>query len=167
VQQIQIEVETLKIMQKFLIFNVGEQDKAVIPLDNVTEVMQVALNEICGVPQMPNCVLGIYNWRGTMLWLVDLELMLGYEPRSQDFYGASKMMTIVVQNQGKNLGILVNKLMDIEGIEADKVKPPSPELFSSKVSPFLRGYFINDAEEMIMNLDVASVVQAHMWSMHN
>ncbi len=154
-------------MQKFLIFNVGEQDKAVIPLNDVAEVMQVSLKEICGVPQMPDSVLGIYNWRGEMLWLVDLESMLGYEPRSQDAHGFSKLMTVVVQNQGKSLGFLVNRLMDIEGIETVDMKPPSDELFTSKILPFLQGYFISETEEMIMNLDVPSVLQAPMWSMHN
>ncbi|MDJ0618045.1 MAG: chemotaxis protein CheW [Calothrix sp. MO_192.B10] len=153
--------------QKFLIFNVGEKDKAVISLENVTEVMQVALNEICGVPQMPSCVLGIYNWRGEMLWLVDLESMLGYESLPQESHMVTKMMTIVVQNKGKNLGFLVRQLMDIEGIETQDIKPPSHELFSPAISPFLHGYFINDAEEMIMSLDAEAIIQASMWSIHS
>ncbi|MHC5830824.1 MAG: chemotaxis protein CheW, partial [Nostoc sp.] len=46
--------------EKFLSFNLGVMDTAVISLQHITEVLQVSLPEICGVPEMPNSVLGIY-----------------------------------------------------------------------------------------------------------
>ena len=63
--------------QKFLSFNLGSRDQAVIDLQHISEVLRISLAEICVVPQMPNCVLGIYSWRGEMLWMVDIEEMLG------------------------------------------------------------------------------------------
>jgi positive phototaxis protein PixI len=137
--------------QKFLSFNLGVRDTAVISLQHITEILQVSLAEICGVPQMPNCVLGIYSWRGEMLWLVDLEEMLGYPPLLQGANFLSRMMTIVLESEGKYLGLLVRQLMDIEGLDSQQMKLPSAELFYPAMTPFLQGYFINQNEEMIFS----------------
>ena len=152
---------------KFLSFNLGVRDTAVISLQYITEVLQVSLPEICGVPQMPNCVLGIYNWRGEMLWLVDLEAMLGYPPISQGANLFSKMMAIVLENNGKYLGLLVRQLIDIEWLDTHQMKPPSAELFYPKISPFLEGYFINESEDVIFNLDAMTIIQAPIWKIHH
>jgi positive phototaxis protein PixI len=150
----------LETKEKFLSFNLGVKDTAVISLQHITEVLQVSLPEICGVPQMPSSVLGIYNWRGEMLWLVDLEAMLGYPPISQGANLLSIMMAIVLENKGKYLGLLVRKLIDIEWLDTKQMKSATAELVYPKISPFLRGYFINDSEDMIFNLDAIKLIQA-------
>jgi positive phototaxis protein PixI len=153
--------------QKFLSFNLGTKNTAVISLQHITEVLQVSLTEICGVPQMPSCVLGIYNWRGEMLWLVDLEDMLGYPSLSQGVNLLSKMMAIVIQKEGKSLGLLVRQLMDIEWLNPNQIKPPNAELFSQHISSILQGYFINESENMIISLDATAIIQSPMWRNHN
>lgn len=153
--------------QKFLSFNLGTRDTAVISLQHITEILQVSLGEICGVPQMPNCVLGIYSWRGEMLWLVDLEEMLGYPPLLQGSNFLSRMMAIVLENEGKYLGLLVRQLIDIEWLDTEQIKLPSAELFYPAMTPFLQGYFINISEQMIFSLDALAIIQAPMWGNHN
>ncbi|MBE9233056.1 MAG: hypothetical protein RLZZ29_175 [Cyanobacteriota bacterium] len=153
--------------QKFLSFSLGVRDTAVIPLEQITEVVQIPLTEICGVPQMPNCVVGIYNWRGEMLWLVDLEEMLGYPPLLQGSNFLSKMMALVLEHEGKYLGILIRQLIDIDWLDTQRMKQPSEEVFYPEMTPFLRGYFINDAEQMIFNLDASAMLQTSLWTTHN
>ncbi|MBD2357189.1 purine-binding chemotaxis protein CheW [Tolypothrix sp. FACHB-123] len=153
--------------QKFLSFNLGTNDLAVINLQHIAEVLQISLTEICGVPQMPNCVLGIYNWRGEMLWLIDLEEMLGYPPLLQSNNVVAKMMAIVLENDGKYLGLLVRQLTDIEWLDTEKMKAPSAELFYSAISPFVEGYYINSEEAMVFNLNAPSIIQSPMWINHN
>lgn len=152
--------------QKFLSFNLGVRDTAVISLQHITEILQVSLTEICGVPQMPNCVLGIYGWRGEMLWLVDLEEMLGYPPLLQGSNFLSRMMAIVLESEGKYLGLLVRQLMDIEWLDTQQMKLPSTELFYPAMTPFLQGYFINISEEMIFSLDALAIIQSPLWVTH-
>ncbi|MBF2014603.1 MAG: purine-binding chemotaxis protein CheW [Rivularia sp. T60_A2020_040] len=153
--------------EKFLSFNLGIQNTAIISLQNVTEILPVSLNEVCCVPQMPSCVFGIYNWRGSMLWLIDLEAMLGYLPCSDGSNFVAKMMTIVLEKEGKSLGLLVRQIMDIEEFSLEQMKPPSTELVSQEVAPFVQGYFINSSEEMIVNLDASAIIQSPLWSIHN
>ncbi|WP_016952358.1 chemotaxis protein CheW [Anabaena sp. PCC 7108] len=153
--------------EKFLSFHLGVRDTAVISLHHITEVLRISMTEICGVPQMPNCVLGIYSWRGEMLWLVDLEEMLGYPPVLQSSNLLSKMMAVVLENEGKYLGLLVRQLTDIESLDTQQMKTPSPDLFHSAISPFLQGYFTNGSEEMIFNLDALAILKSPMWGSHN
>ncbi|MDZ7952400.1 chemotaxis protein CheW [Nostoc sp. DedQUE09] len=157
----------METQEKFLSFNLGVTDTAVISLRHIAEVLQVSLPEICGVPQMPSSVLGIYNWRGEMLWLVDLEAMLGYPPISPGSNLVSKMMAIVLENKGKYLGLLVRQIIDIEWLDAKEMKATNTELFYPKISPFLQGYFINDSEEIIFNLDATTIIQSSAWGIHN
>ncbi|XHR79986.1 MAG: chemotaxis protein CheW [Gloeotrichia echinulata GP01] len=153
--------------EKFLSFNLGGNDTAVISLRHITEVVQVSLSDICGVPQLPNCVLGIYNWRGEMLWLVDLEEMLGYTPLLKDSNTLAKMMAIVLENEGQYLGLLVRQLMDIEWLDTNEMKDPYPELFYPALSPFLDGYFIRNNQEILFNLNALSIIKSPMWDIHN
>lgn len=154
-------------MQKFLSFNLGARDTGIISLQQITEVVQVPLAEICCVPQMPSCVLGIYNWRGEMLWLVNLEEMLGYKALLQQTNLLSKMMAIVLKNEGKYLGLLVRQLMDIEWLDTQQMKPPFAELFYPEISPFLQGYFIDSSEKMMLNLDASAIIQSPIWKVHH
>jgi positive phototaxis protein PixI len=152
--------------KKFLTFSLGSEDNAVIPLAKISEVLQVSLSEVCVVPQMHSCVIGIYNWRGEMLWLVDLEKMLGYSSFSYNQL-VTKMMAIVIQHEGKSLGLLVRQLTDIESLDSEQMKPVNDELFSPEISQFLEGYFIQAGESIVLSINADAIVQASMWDMHN
>jgi len=157
----------LENQEKFLSFNLGVRDRAVISLEHITEVLQISLGDICGVPQMPSYIVGVYNWRDEMLWLVDLDEMLGYPPLSQTANMLAKMMAIVLEENGKYLGLLVRQLMDIELFDIHQMKAPSVELFSPSISPFIQGYFINDEEKMIFNLDAEIILNSPVYTHHN
>ncbi|MEM7552752.1 MAG: chemotaxis protein CheW [Cyanobacteria bacterium P01_A01_bin.84] len=152
--------------QKFLSFNLGERDAAVISLEKITEVLPVSLSEICSVPQMPNCVMGIYNWRGEMLWLIDLEDMLGYPSIAREINMLSKLMTIIIRHESKSLGLLVRKLTDIDVLDINQMKSPESKLFKPEIFPVLNGYFINQSEEIIVNLNTEEIIHSPMWSTH-
>lgn len=152
---------------KFLSFNLGDTDTAVILLEDIIEVVTVSLTDICSVPQMHSCILGIYNWRGEMLWIIDLEEMLGYTSVTQEARLVPKMMVIVVQTEGKSLGILVRKLIDIYWLDTDLMKLPDSQLFKPEIIPRLYGYFINDSEDIIINLNANAIVKSPIWEIYS
>lgn len=158
---------TLEKTQKFLSCHLGRKEIAIISLAYIIEVLQVSLTEICSVPQMVNCVLGIYNWRGEMLWLVDLGNILGYAPLSQATNLQSKVMLIVVQYEEKYLGLIVRDLIDIDGLDISKMQSSSNEFFSSEIASLLQGYFMHDSEGITLNLDIPAIIKSPMWSIHN
>jgi positive phototaxis protein PixI len=158
----------LETQQKFLSFQLGLKDTAVIPLQHIIEVFQISLMEICVVPHMPSCVVGTYNWRGEMLWIVDLEEMVGYTS-SDRIDSFSKFMAIVLQYNDKSLGLLVRQLMDIELLDPTQIKYPESQFFSSDIYPFLEGYFIyqNQSGDMMISLDASAIVQSSLWKNYN
>ncbi|MBD2770804.1 chemotaxis protein CheW [Iningainema tapete] len=152
--------------QKFLSFHLSEKNIGVVALQHIVEVFPVSWGEICSVPQMPSCVLGIYNWRGEMLWLIDTEEMLGYPPLYQAA-SLAKMMVMVLHNEGKRLGLLVRQFIDIESLDAKYIKFQDSQLFNAEISSFLPGYFINASEETILSLDAREIIHSPMWAIHN
>jgi positive phototaxis protein PixI len=157
----------LETKQKFLSFNLGAKDTALFSLEHVAEVLQVSLGEMTVVPQMPTCVLGVHNWRGEMLWLIDLEAMLGYPPLLQSVNFVSKIMTVVLENEGKYLGILVRQLTDIEWVDIQQIKPASTELFYPEMLPFLQGYLLSESQQMVLVLNALTIIQSPLWGIHN
>ncbi|TAF06713.1 MAG: chemotaxis protein CheW, partial [Nostocales cyanobacterium] len=79
----------------------------------------------------------------------------------------TKMMAIVLEHEGKYLGLLARQLTDIEWLDTQEMKIPSPDLFYPAMSPFLQGYFTNGSEQIIFNLDALAIIQSPMWDSHN
>lgn len=146
--------------KKLLSFRLGAKDIAGIPVEDITETFQISLTQILPVPQMPECILGIYNWRGEMLWMVNLENLLSFEDSSIAVNPLSKPMAMVVQADGKSLGLIVGNVIDIESVNSQQMKAPTAELFNPEVLPFLRGYFVREEEQVLMNLETKAIFQS-------
>ena len=97
-------------LRKFLRFYLGGNnsqntsmangDLALLEAEIVTEVITISAKELLAVPQMPYCVLGIHSWRSEMLWIVDLENLLGYPPAlggDIDEYEDRTLLVMVIQ----------------------------------------------------------------------
>lgn len=66
--------------QRFLRFQLCPESTALLGVEDVVTVVPVAIANILPVPHMPDFVLGLYNWRGEMLWLIDLGSQVGFAP---------------------------------------------------------------------------------------
>ncbi len=125
--------------QKYLRFMLSQKSSALLPLDQITEVVQLSLEDIFPVPDMPDCVLGVCGWEGETLWLVDLNHLVGYEPLFQPSQIAKPPISIVVQFSGHALGLVVEQVGDIDLFDEQQIYmetglcPPSLE-------PFVLGY---------------------------
>jgi positive phototaxis protein PixI len=154
--------------EKFLRFQLGEEGIALLPLSIIKQVMQVSPSEILPVPQMPDSVMGIYNWRGEMLWLIDLGQLLGFTALSgastQQFSGG--LMTIALEVEEKNLGLVVQQINDIERHNVQQINRPAIGLFSPEMLPYLQGYLIGGQQEVLMVLNAQAIFQAPLWQTH-
>lgn len=63
--------------QQFLQFYLDSEIRVMLPVAQITEVLKIELARIVPIPQMPPWVMGVYNWRGDILWMVDLGHLLG------------------------------------------------------------------------------------------
>jgi len=150
--------------EKFLRFQLGEEGIALLPLNIIKQVMQVSVAEILTVPQMPACVLGIYNWRGEMLWIVDIGKFMGFPNLSTG--GVENLMTIAIQVQEQYLGLVVQQINDIELHDVNQINMPSLGLFSPEILPYLQGYLIGANKEVLMVLNGDAIAQAPLWQLN-
>lgn len=143
--------------QKFLHFCLGPEDSALLAVDSIAEVIRVPMTEVLPVPQMPSCVLGIYNRRGEMLWLIDLGHLVGYPLGFQPGSTISTGMAILLEVEGQLLGLVVLQVNDIEWHDPQQLQPPSATLFSPKLLPFVQGY-LNGSGSTV--LDPVAIAQS-------
>ena len=104
--EIALEPPAADTRQAFLRFRLG-QDWALLPLVQATEIVQLSPTEILPVPTMPDWLLGVQNWRGEMLWAIDLSRMVGFEPICGEVVGQTDVKAIVVNVAGQQLGMVV------------------------------------------------------------
>lgn len=166
---------------RFLRFSFSRDETALLPLMNIRQVMNVPSQNILPVPAMPDSVVGIYNFRGEMLWLVDLGLQIGqgvttkgdrltaqpsFQPASQ-FSGSSRQlsgrMAIVIQAQGQSLGLLVPDVMDIESHHPKQLQPPAIDLFPPGLLPFMQGYLVRSSSPV---LDASALIHDRRFQVH-
>lgn len=147
---------------KFLRFSLGCQDSGLLLLAEVSEVLGVTVADILSVPEMPSCVLGIYNWRGKMLWLVDLAHLVDYPPLSWQGRDLVSAMAIVIQMNGQSIGLVVQHVFDIELHDAEQLESAAG-LFPPRLLPFVKGY-LPSANSAV--LDPEAIARFPMWQVH-
>jgi chemotaxis signal transduction protein len=133
---------------RFLRFYVNAEDTALLPLNSIQQVLKVPATEILPVPHMPDCVLGIYNWRGEMLWLVDVAQQLGFASVLMQSAGRETVTAIVIQTDRKFLGLVVPQLRDIEVHSLQQLHPPTAA-FPAKLLSFMQGYFTSSSSPVL------------------
>ena len=125
---------------RLLRFYVSPQDTVLLPLDDIEEVIKLPIREILPVPNLPDRVLGIYNWRSEMLWLVDLGQQLGFPSPITLPHVLETIWAIVIRVDGKLLGLGVPRLMGLETYPLNHLRSPTENLFDQTLRPFLKGY---------------------------
>ncbi|EGJ30065.1 MULTISPECIES: chemotaxis protein CheW [Moorena] len=148
---------------RLLRFPLGFEDSILLPLEQITEIIRVNLPDVLLVPEMPSCILGIGNWRSEMLWLVDLNQLLGYPPLSEQGQVSLSPVAIVVQVNDQSVGLVVSQVNDIELHELEQLQPPASGLFPPRLLPFVLGYLPGNGGAV---LDVTAITQCPLWQTH-
>jgi len=148
--------------QKFLHFSLKCEENALLALKHITEVVRLKAEEILPVPDVSDCVLGITNWRGEMLWLVDLGQLAGDPPLFARVQGNKLLPVIVVQAKGQSLGFAVQSIGDIELKDPIQIQPVASGLFPPNLLPLLSGYLPDRGGAV---LDAVAITQLPLWKL--
>lgn len=143
--------------QKFLRFGLQAENTALLQVADTAAIFQVTQAEILPVPQMPSCVLGIYNWRSEMLWTIDLAHLLGLTQLFESGNASASAMVVVIEVDSQYLGLVVAEVIDIEWYNLAAIQTPSAKLFSPELLPFMQGY-IGDSGSIV--LDPVAIAQS-------
>lgn len=155
---------------QFLRFFLMPDTHALLPVAQLTEVLTLPIEQMIPIPQMPQWVMGVYNWRGEVLWLVDLGYLLGLTPWYQQGQNRSTCRAIVLhpsnqqltktRNKSQMLGLIVNKVEDIDWCNPNEIKSPPESAVPAGFAPFLRGYLLSETDEMMIVLDGEAILAA-------
>ncbi|UCD84439.1 MAG: chemotaxis protein CheW [Deltaproteobacteria bacterium] len=104
---------------EILCFMLANEEYAVDIME-IKEVIKVP--EITEVPRVPEFVLGIISLRGTIIPVFDLRKRLGL--KTKEMSRATKI--IIASDNGKNLGMVVDKVTQVARISGKKLEPPPP-----------------------------------------
>ena len=143
---------------------------ALLPVGQLTEVLKIPIGQIIPMPHMPDWVMGIYNWRGEILWMIDLGSLAGLMPWYRRAMSASTYAAIVLDansNKGQTndtgnriLGLVVNRVEDIEWCNPNLIQsPPSSEVNNGLIQ-FSRGCWLTAEGEMRTVLDGEAIFAA-------
>ncbi len=149
--------------ERFLRFMLSPQHDGLLPLQQISEVMQLTLADIVPVPDMPPCTLGICSWRGATLWLIDLAHVAGASP----LYARSQPLTsptvIVVQHDGRSLGLIIEKIGDVELLAPDNWYQAAG-LCPASLEPYVMGHRPKDKEgQGGVILNVPALLASSSW----
>ncbi|MGL5032671.1 MAG: chemotaxis protein CheW [Microcystaceae cyanobacterium] len=159
--------------QQFLRFFLEPDMVAVLPVMQLAEVLTISFGEIVPVPHLPPWVMGVYNWRGEILWMVDLGHLLGLTPWSQQTATRFNYRAVILnggiafnqekkayssQNSNQMLGLVVSRVEDIEWCTPDEFQSPPASSVSSQLIPYLRGFWIKPDGDMVTVLDGQAIV---------
>lgn len=130
-------------------FYVGE---ALCGMD-ILKVQEInKLMEMTEVPQAPEYVMGILNLRGQIVTIIDLGKKLGLSSTQK----SSGARNIIVNADGEYIGLLVERISDVEHASLEKVEP-APANIGGVQGKYFKGIFKTDSQ-LIGILDVDKVL---------
>lgn len=130
---------------KFLQFPLGENGRALLELATIREIIAIARADILPVPDVAAALLGVMSWRGELLWLLDIEQLLGGVALP-----TAQAHTLVTTVQGKSLGIVVRAVGDIATVAPAQLQAPQANVFPAQWLEFIQAYLADGS--IVLNL---------------
>jgi positive phototaxis protein PixI len=137
----------------------------------VVELVNIPLDRVLPMPHLSGSVMGVYNWRGEILWIVDcaklLDLHLVGTAAVQERPSVARhryfQPTIVVasnthaSSETKTIGLAVDEIAEIEGYEPDLTISSSGEGANSDIAAWIKGYGTSVTGEKLAILDIPAL----------
>jgi positive phototaxis protein PixI len=148
--------------EQFLSCQLVSNLTVLLPMRQLSEVLTIGISQMTAIPQMASWVVGVYNWRGEVLWVIDLAHMMGFTPWYQQSDRLSNHNVAIVNRgtvKGRErfrsgaIGLAVNQVNGLEWCDPATMHPPSAATATPEMAPFVRGYWLSQSGEMITYLD--------------
>lgn len=150
---------SLESAQKFLGLHLPPALNILLSTQQLTEILPITPLEITPVAESPDPIMGVYNWRGEVLWLVDLGCLLGQTPLFQQRCHQFGFSIIVVQFQSHALGLVVDQIGEVQTIPPNRIAPPKPDSTIDAIAPMFQGCYQSDASQHHWILDIDAVIE--------
>lgn len=165
-------------LRQFLRFHLQPHFTAVVEIDHkgstlcvgaastlaiqVTELINMPIDLVVPIPHLPPAVMGVYNWRGEILWVVDLGILLGLTDRTTTHH-RNLQPTIAISHattghEAKTIGLVVDEIFDIEEYQSELIVKPIADSSNPELYRWIKGYAISAAGEKLAILDGQAII---------
>ncbi len=139
----------------FLRFQLDSQTSAVVPMQETQEAIVLPAERVSIVPNLPAPVLGLFNRRSNLLWLVDLPQILGLEPIDRHVHSYDIALLKVGQTP---LAVAVKSIQGVVRFDRENIESPIGS-FNPAFTPYLSGWILQE-KELILVLDPAAIINS-------
>ena len=157
--------------EQFLRFRLEPDTKVMLPIEQITEVLKITVGNIVPIPEMPAWVMGVYNWRGEILWMLDLGHLIGLNSWYETGINATNYTALILSKDNRqntkakaiqktSLGLIITQVEDIEWCNPDVIQSPPASAISVELAPFLQGYWLKPDGETIWTLNGLAIFAA-------
>lgn len=167
--------------QQFLRFLIQPGLMALIEIDRTIELVNIPISRVVPMPHLPPAVRGVYNWRGDILWIVDLAVLLaGGREVSRKYRSLQPIVilssTPVVEQPDRNaprtpsapatidrqadtaIGVIVEEIVEIEWCDLDLISSNLPTNLDPELAKWMRGIWESPTGENFLVLDAAAIL---------
>jgi positive phototaxis protein PixI len=130
----------------------------------VTELINMPIDLVLPIPHLPPAVMGVYNWRGEILWVVDLGILLGLTDHLTTHH-RNLQPTIAISSaattgsEAKTIGLVVDEISDIEWYQPELIVEPIADSSNPELYRWIKGYVISAVGEKLAILDGQAIIE--------
>ena len=144
--------------KRFLQFSLKENISGLVPLKDLYGTIKVSLKDILPVPQVAEHWLGITNYQGEAIWILDfLQLLDGHNWLRREPFALSGMI-MLVKIEERIIGLLVEQIQGIEIYYEEDCLPIAEVDSNIQMMSFFKGYFLNNRHESSFLLDINRLI---------
>lgn len=144
---------------QFLTFELSSDTRAMLAATQAVEILQLPMPRITPIPGMAAWVLGAYNWRGEMIWIVDLPQLLELAPLGDQGSATAHYSIAIVSMESTYLGLAVPSVGDLYSGEPDDIRSFPGEVATPALASVLQGYILSEDEEILLVLDAEAILE--------
>ena len=152
---LQAKVPNKKLGEPYLRLQLASKIPVLIPLKDAQEVLVLPVSRLTPIPNLLDGVLGVFNQRSRIFWIIDLAQILGLNPLNQNLQQYNIALVKVEQTP---LGLAVDKIQGVIRLAADQIQPHLGKTDLHLV-PYLKGCVLQN-NEVVLVLDTAAIVNS-------
>jgi positive phototaxis protein PixI len=139
----------------YLKVQITPQQAAVLPMGQAQEAIAIPTGRVTPMPNMPPCVLGVFNHKSRVFWVIDLPYFLGLARQNLNV----QQYKIAIIKSGKTpLGLVVPEIHGVVRFATEAIQPPIGEILPGLTS-YLHGCLMQGAETLWI-LDPEAIINS-------
>ena len=127
----------------------------------IVELINIQIDRVVPMPHLPPAVMGVYNWRGEILWIVDLAMLVGTASTTRRYRSLQPTIILASTSEGeggiakvedrqqRKIGLVVDEIAEIEWYDPTQIRPQ----IAPALATWVRGVWTSPTGEDLVVVD--------------